>query len=115
MRRRRFAGSITAPAGALNIARVGPGRKRRSLAGHDEHAAFAIVADSVQTLLEIEDDAFIEAVAPLRPIERDRRDRPSFSTTREVFSRLPGAIVLLYFDAALGRNSSLGLRASDRY
>src|ERR1700683_3452511 len=51
---------------------VGPCAERRPFAGHDQHAAIAIVADGMKMTLEVEDDGLVETVAPLVPIKSDR-------------------------------------------
>src|ERR1039457_2695819 len=57
---------------------VRAGAKGGSFSGDDQHAAIAIVANGLQMTLEVEDDSFIEAIATLGTIERDRRDRAVF-------------------------------------
>src|ERR1700735_3171507 len=66
---------------------IGASAEGGSFAGHDEHAAFAIVADGMQMALEIEDDVFVEAISSLGPVERDRRDR-TVILDQEILSRL---------------------------
>ena len=63
---------------------IGAGAKRVAFAGHDQHAAIAIVANGLKVTLEVQDDGLIEAVAALGPIEGDRRDR-TVSFDEEVF------------------------------
>src|SRR5208337_919448 len=83
---------------------VRAGAKGSSFPGHDQHAAIAIVADGLQLTLEIEDDSFIEAIATLGAIERDRRDRAVF-LDEEILCHLVGSLRVAYFGATLRCNS----------
>src|SRR5579862_5367738 len=73
--------------------------KRGAFAGHDKHAAIAVVADRMQVTLELEDDGLVEAVTALRPVESDCRNR-TVMIDEEVFRH--------------ARNSTLSVRLVNR-
>src|SRR5208282_1982555 len=75
------------PGRSLEHRGVSAGAEGCALARYDEHAALAIVANGLQAALEVEDHAFIEAVATLGPIERDRGDR-AICLDQEIFCHL---------------------------
>jgi hypothetical protein len=66
---------------------IGASAEGCAFAGHDEHAAFAIVTDGMQMALEVEDHVFVEAIAARGPIEGDRGDR-TVILDEEILSRL---------------------------